>query len=481
MTGAIRIRCQTCHSGHDAARADRDLCRSGTPGCGRSLPAGFYNKPALRGALAKYDFGPVFRAVRAETGVSQEILATLLGQTQPQVSRIERGDRNIRDVALVAHIAKGLGIPGPLLGFGPDHSASAAAEQDEDWMRRRTFVSGITAIMSLGVTGISDPCRGKASIQPGASRIGLSEVEAVEKATKQFRDWDNARPKALWLSLTEAELKHVATWTSATCSDEVRARAQLATADLAGLVAWMHYDRGKSGAARRRWAEALESARAAAHPRGPDLSATVLLNIAHHELHIGNPREALWMTNLADGLIDTSRYPVTTTTRAYIATTQAWCHATLGDIPACLRALGTAQQQYADADLRTAPPWAAPGGPAEVAAQVGHALFLLSATDQTYAEPAITHLTTAIGGYGDPYARSRTVNLPGLACSLFRVGDIDMAVTMGLEAVAAAQALGVPRTVARLKRLAAVAEPHASRSDVRDLRHQIDKAEQALV
>lgn len=56
------------------------------------VPDGFYDTPGMRNALAAYDFGPVFRAVRLQAALSQEELGFLVGLNQSRVSAVERED-----------------------------------------------------------------------------------------------------------------------------------------------------------------------------------------------------------------------------------------------------------------------------------------------------------------------------------------------------------------------------------------------------
>lgn len=69
--------------------------------------------------LADYDFGPVFRELRAQTGWSQQTLGGVIELTQAHISAIERGAARLTHVRLVAGVAQGLHLPGHLLGF-PD-------------------------------------------------------------------------------------------------------------------------------------------------------------------------------------------------------------------------------------------------------------------------------------------------------------------------------------------------------------------------
>ncbi|MGH3936059.1 MAG: helix-turn-helix domain-containing protein [Pseudonocardiaceae bacterium] len=117
-----RDRCTRCQAElrrirrSDAALCDP--CRRVGPDPRRELPPGFFFQDPLVAALADYDFGVVFRRVRAATGWSQQTLASLVGLDQTRISAIERGVGRLRDVALVAQVATALWIPPALLGFG---------------------------------------------------------------------------------------------------------------------------------------------------------------------------------------------------------------------------------------------------------------------------------------------------------------------------------------------------------------------------
>jgi transcriptional regulator with XRE-family HTH domain len=66
---------------------------------------------AAGSATGPATLGRVLVAYRAATGLTQLELGDLLGFTQPYLSRLERGDRTIGDVATLQRIAARLGIP----------------------------------------------------------------------------------------------------------------------------------------------------------------------------------------------------------------------------------------------------------------------------------------------------------------------------------------------------------------------------------
>ncbi|WP_291410156.1 helix-turn-helix domain-containing protein [Actinophytocola sp.] len=433
----------------------------------------------MRNALASYDFGTVFRAVRLQAKLSQEELGFLIGLHQPRVSAVERGEHQLRDIAVVARIAAALGIPVALLGF---HSSPAGSVNGEEvsWVDRRDFFGAVAAItLDAGVHPELErletllPVR---SDPPPPRRIGAADVEAIQETTAAFRLSDYRHGGGLSRAAAVAQLGYVLKLQDARCSDQVRAQLLLATADLAMAAAWMTYDVEQNEAARRLWMIALDTARRADHPRSADLTVILLLDLAHQALHLGRPDEALRLVQLGAATATTRNYPVSASTRSYIAATLAWCHASLGDAEPCQRALGDAQQFYADADPATAPPWAAHVIPAEIAAQHGHSFYLLAKAAPSYAPIAVEHLRVAVESFGSAYARSRAVNLPGLAGSYFYVGEVDSAVAAGHEAVTEISTLSSKRAYARLQVLADAAAPFGHDSGVAELRQCIREA-----
>jgi DNA-binding XRE family transcriptional regulator len=92
----------------------------------RLREAGFFTQEPIRRALAAYDFGYLFRAVRRTAGLTQVELGELLELDQDRISRIERGQRQLKDIETIARIATRLGIPPMLLGFSADTTSVAA-------------------------------------------------------------------------------------------------------------------------------------------------------------------------------------------------------------------------------------------------------------------------------------------------------------------------------------------------------------------
>lgn len=122
-----------------------------------------------------------------------------------------------------------------------------------------------------------------------------------------------------------------------------------------------------------------------------------------------------------------------------------------------------------------APPWAAHVDTAELTAQQGHAWYLLSATQPDAAVRAVSLLTAVTSAQGSDYARTRAVNLAGLAGSHARAGDVDAAVSIGRHAVEEIIRTSSRRAYQRLRMLDGCLAVHQT-ADVADLRHDIQTA-----
>lgn len=435
----------------------------------------------MRTALSEHDFGVVFAAIRECTGMSQSQLAALVGLSQARVSEVESGTRRLTGAKLVARISTVFAVPAQLLGFHVDTAeplAGSLACEEVDWVKRRDFVTLATAA-ALG-SSLHPELERLAHVLPGhldpvtRPRIGDTDIDAIEAISDGFRRWDLAHGGGLCRSAALSQLHQVAALDNAVCAPKVRARLQLATAELASMAGWLAYDIEDHNSARRLWTFALHTAqRAEDNPRSTDLMVVVLLDMAHQALHLRRPKDGLAFCRLAAATSTSRRHPVSRITAGYVHTVTAWCWAALGEREPTLGALDDSRAGYAAVSSDTNPPWAWVVTDAEIAAQYGHALYLLSVGHPEFAESAATQLTVAAHGHPVEHERSRAVVLPTLAVSHFLAGDIDSAVQVGRDAVAVVAALSSQRCYARLRDLDTVAARHQSAPEVGDLRSSI--------
>jgi transcriptional regulator with XRE-family HTH domain len=451
----------------------------------KRIPVGFYETPKLRAALSDCDFGPVFSAVRKQAHLSQTELGSLVDLTQSRVSAVERGERGIGHIKLVARVATRLGIPAHLLGFAADSDGNLTGKE-VSWVDRRDFITLVTAA-TLG-SNLHPELARLGSVLPGRlapvtrPRIGEADVEAIESITDGFRRWDLAHGGGLCRSAALAQLHQVRTLKDAVCSPEVRTRLLVATAELSSMAGWLTYDVEDHDAARRLWTFALDMARRGEdHPRSTDLTISILLDMAHQALHLHRPGEALQFTRLAEASASNRRYPASLTAQAYISAVLGWCRASLGEAEPTRRAIGESQERYGQAESSPTPPWAnfhGSGWPtnAEITAQQGYSLYLLALSDRRFAPEAVEKLTVAVSGYSAAHERSRAVNLPPLASAQFLAGDTTAALDTSRQAITAISGLSSVRCYARLRNVDTVAADFADQADVAQLRADLETA-----
>lgn len=96
-------RCASCQDGPAARRAD---------------PA-FWRDPTVRRAVAAWELGTVVKLFRKHTGLSQAGVARMVSIDQAEVSRLERGLKQIRDRRQLVQWTDALGVPEELLGLLP--------------------------------------------------------------------------------------------------------------------------------------------------------------------------------------------------------------------------------------------------------------------------------------------------------------------------------------------------------------------------
>jgi transcriptional regulator with XRE-family HTH domain len=437
----------------------------------------FYTRRDVVVALGTYDFATFFRAVRAELGLSQEGLGLLIGVDQSRVCKIETGAQRLRDVATVARIARVCAAPPGLLGFGALPLGGAGTSQAVSWLERRDFLT-VVAGLALGVPGTVaagrlDHLVPTVEAEP-LVHVGATDVARIEAATAAFRSWDNQRGGGAARDAVTAQLQWVvATAHRATCAgEEVRGRLLTATADLAALAAFTHYDIERHEEARRLWLVALDAAREA---RNGDLTSKVLRQMAHQALHLDRPDEALRLLQVAAASLATaSEAPAATL--AELAAYEGWAHAMAGRAKPCLRALGRAEDAYAGAPPGDVPAWMSYFDAAELNALRGHCLHVLGHERPEAAAQAEPLLRAAVEQRGAEHVRRRTLNEIALAATYFQRGqDIEEGIAIGYRAVAGVRSLNSPRALSRLRGLVEVTVRYAKESSVAAFRASLQQ------
>ncbi|MGH3816032.1 MAG: helix-turn-helix domain-containing protein [Pseudonocardiaceae bacterium] len=447
------------------------------------LPPEFYDRPRLDAALAVYDFGTVFRAIRCDQNWTQEQFGQFVDLSQARVSDIERGVRPLWDVRVVARVATRCAIPAVKLGFGATTVAGAGADRWKgvSWVDRRDFVQHVAGLtLGLGAAGVD--VERLMSLLPrgeptGTRHIAAADVETVEQVTAAFRRQDFAHGSGLTCHAAVAQLRSVLPLLNAQASPDVRSRLMLATARLAMMTGWMNFDANQQDAARRLWMIGLDIARDADHPLGSDLTAYLLFDMALQAVHLGRPDEALRLVQIGQGAAS-GPHPVSASTISSLASVQATAYATRHDTAACERALGQAEEQFSSIDPTTCPPWNTHLDDAGIASHRGAAHYALarSGGDPRAARRAVPLLRHAVDHFGTGYAKLQALCLPNLAGAHALAGDTDTAVTIAHQAIDAVTAVHSPRAHSRLRILNTVLEPVHTSPGVAELRNRLTTA-----
>jgi len=461
-----------------------DVCQLVEPDPRLRLPAGFYDQDLIVAALAAYDFGPFFLTVRELTDWTQQTLGGVVGLEQSQISAIERGDSQLRNIELIAGVANGLAIPPVRLNF-PNISATVGqAKADRklvSWVDRRNFGQHIAAL-TLAVAGAAglDLDRLLALLpqaEPtGTRHIGAADIEVIEQLTAGFRRQDFAGGSELVRDAAVDQLHVALPLLGAQIDPELRPRLVLAVADLATEAGWLSFVVNQHEAARRLWMIGLELARTADHPQGTDLTVYLLADMTLQAVHLGRPKEAVHLGRIGDAAA-VGRYPVSASTTMLLANIQAQAHAADGDAQACDRACGQAVERFTSIDPAAAPPWTAyiseAGGNGQGGRGSAYYELARIGGDPRAAGRAVLLLGEAVGNYGPGYAQFQARYLPDLAGARALNGDIDTAVTLGHQAVDLLSVQYSSRVHERLRILNTVLEPLHTSTGVAELRGRL--------
>lgn len=299
-------------------------------------------------------------------------------------------------------------------------------------------------------------------------RIGMTEVEQLVVAARAVRVRDYQHGGG---SCHAAVLDHLS-WgqelLGAWASDRVTIALRVALADLHNLTGWICFDTGRVADASTHFQHALTLARQSHYDA---LIANIHYRMGRVHLHHHAPVEALTQFHLGQTAAQAcgSQHALAT-----LYANQAWAYATMGVADRALRLLDQSRGAFASADLAQAPGWAAFFDATDLSAMVGTVHAELAQTVHTrHTGSAIPALSHAAVGYPEDMARSKTFTLISLATCHLLDGDVDLAITIGSQAVELATTLASARPAERMRPLQHQADKHRGNADVGELSHLI--------
>jgi transcriptional regulator with XRE-family HTH domain len=384
------------------------------------------------------DFGAAARRLMSERGLSQNKLAGLAHWNAGYLSKVLNG-RKPGTHALAADLDRALGANGELLDVwaashgSPSLAALAAPAQPVD-------LPHAAAGTLTRWDAVHEPAA-VSVLAPGQAWPG--EISHLEDAAAMFRTWDHQRGGGLGRQAAIGQLADVTELIGRPHPAPLRRRLLSVASMLTLTIASMSADTGDTSTAYRYLWTALEAAREA---RNPELGARAANAIARRMLDDGDQQGALGLLRHARASLRGLPGEMT----ALLATSEAWTCAASGDYQQMAPCLNLAAESAGDSGSLF--------GPAELAGISGacyEALATRPGPVQTrYAALAEQYISDALRLREPFYARSRALDLVGLANVRLCQGEPAEAVRVAGDALDTAARLRSGRAARRVHSLA---------------------------
>jgi hypothetical protein len=391
-------------------------------------------------------------------------------------------------------LSEHVGMSLTLSDVGLSRSGEKRARWDEPWSLTRTVAELITSArgdLLLGQSGaerwpqeflegqnllsivqpwatiVADSF--SIGIRKGRRRIGDQEVLQILTVTNAFRSLDNAFGGGL---TREAVIGQLVSTTSlveeTTYTEEVGRKLITGIGDLAAVAGWMCHDVSMHTAAQHYFLLALQAAKEA---DDPNLGAHVLCCMARQAGHLGRPRDALELIQLARY---GARNTATPTIDALLHLLEARYYAMMGRLKDYDRAAGLAETAFADCDPAQDPPWVAYFDCSEYYATLG-VCHQIAVRTSAAGQPrrAIEMISRALACRDPSRVRSLAFDHLGLARAYLAAGELESAEAAGAEALELMSKVSSTRVRDRLNELLNETSSYADVPVIADLRNRI--------
>lgn len=444
---------------------------------GSPVTSDVWNGRQMRDALASRNISEIYRQLRRH-GVSQRQIAASTGQSQSEVSEILKG-RQVMAYDVLARIADGLGIPRGYMGLAYDgatavrvassSTSDSQAEEDES-VKRRKFLSHAAAVtMGAAVFGAEESTWVPASVQtPAPVRIGMTDVQQIQAATKALRDLDYRYGGGTCRDAVVAQLSWAQQLLDASATEQVRKKLFVSLADMHSLAGWTSFDTGLLDPARGHFGKALEFAKQA---EDESLVASVLYRMGRVYLHYQEPNEALKLFQLGQIAAQESGSALTV---AVLCANEAWAYGMLNRPDQVQKMIGRTKDEFARANVADAPDWVRFFTENDLHGMIGSAHDALAVYEpDRYAPMAVAETIKCNEAYGSDMQRTHVFGLSLQATNHIRAGDLQQGIKVGRQALSIGERVKSARVADRLKPLEIEAGKHRMNSDARDLAEDV--------
>ncbi len=442
------------------------------------LPPHLLEKPEFQIAGAERDFGTLFRLVKKYGGISQVRIAAALDMTTSRVGEIIRGERQITSIDVIERVSDRLRIPGHLLGLASrpwdrwasthrDHTAAGPSEdkQTADGLANLAAVLGyedrqITAEVALRMAHAWLVIEPPQVIEMSAGRrIGSGLVHRVEARVAHLRRLDDyiggGDSHAIVtreLDATSALVRH------GSYPQAVGARLLTAVGDLCQLAGWVLGDARRHRQAARYYIAGAYAAQAAGNT---PLAANLLSTLSYQVANVGTPQDAVILARPA---LRGAEGQATPLARALLWDRAAWAYARSGDLRACERALGAADEAFEQRGDNEEPAWVYWLDRSELDIMAGRCFTELGQPSR--AEPL---LAAAIASYDQTRAREVALYRSWLAESYMKAREIEQACAEAGHALSLVDGVNSARAKERMAVIRRSLRPFTDVPAVRDL------------
>jgi transcriptional regulator with XRE-family HTH domain len=422
-----------------------------------AIPSEVLQRPDVREAIERHDFGQVFTLARKWAGISYSRIAEACGIKPDRVGALARGQGNITSYEKIAVIADGLRIPGRMLGLAerPWETvaikvvvASHNADGGEAVRRRdllRVSLVGATAALGLGDT------LGKVA----QGRVGASLPVILRSRTARLRKLDDVLGGGDTFQLYLAEYESTKSFIrGAHQTAAVKKELLTVLAEQAQQAGWAAFDMGDHVSARRLY----EESRSIAIEADSDaLTGNALAFLAYQEIS-KHPTVAVNTAEQSCAIV--SEY-APSSVRALLHERRAWAHAVAGNASAADAALTAAQVALSEVNGEPQPDWSSWVDQQELRIMSGRCW-----TELHRPLRAVPVLEDVLRSFDDTHARDKALYSCWLADSYLMAGEIEAAADVASRVLTLSTGVASVRPRERLQPLLAQLEPHRGLADI---------------